>query len=71
MNKEIKIRVIQNERLGICIVFKIFVTLLLSRIFCILLYMSCLNITFFPNFYSFSFYYERSIGCYKERTEHT
>jgi hypothetical protein len=62
---------IQIEWLGICIVFKIFVMILLSRIFCILLYKSRLNATFFPNFYLFTFYYELSIGIYKEMIEYT
>jgi hypothetical protein len=68
VNKEIKIRIIQNEWLGICIVFKIIVMISLSRFFCILLYTSCLNATFFSNVYPFSFYYEPSIGSYKEIT---
>jgi len=71
VNKEIEIRMIQNERLGICIVLKIFLTILLSRVFCILLYTSCLNAIFLPNFYSFSFNYEPSIGSYKEIIQHT
>jgi hypothetical protein len=41
---------IQNEILGICIVFKIFVIILLSLIICILLDVSRLNANFFPKF---------------------